>query len=109
MKTYHKSLLVALGSSLALPLSNLAQDAKPATQPTPNLGEAVLIDITATVQAIKPETRELTLKNQQGNVVTVKVDQRVQRFDEIKVGDTIAATYYASLEAEVRAPTEEEK
>ena len=109
MKTYYKSIIVALGSTLALPLCNLAQDAKPAKPSSPTLGEAVLVDVTATVQAIKPETRELTLKGPEGNVVTITADPRVKRFDEIKVGDKITATYYASLEAELREPTEEEK
>ena len=108
MKKYHKSLFVALGVSLALPLSNLAQDTKPA-KPTPALGDAVLVDIDATVQAINPETRELTLKGVKGNVVTFTVDERVKRFDEIKVGDRILATYYASLAVDLREPTEEEK
>ena len=108
MKTYNKSLLVALGLSLALPLSNLAQDTKPAKS-LPTLADAVLVDIDATVQAVNPATRELTLKSPQGKVVTIKVDERVQRFDEIKVGDRILATYYTSSAVDLRAPTEEEK
>jgi len=108
MKISPRSLLVALGLCLALPLSGLAQDAKPA-KPLPAVGESVLVELTATVQAINADTREVTLKGPLGNVVTLTVDPRVERFAEIKVGDEVAAEYYVSLAVELRAPTEEEK
>jgi len=37
------------------------------------------------------------------------VDQRVKRFNEIKVGDLIQADYYVSIAAEVRKPTPDEE
>ncbi len=71
--------------------------------------EAVLITITASVEAIDPATREVTLKGPLGNEVTFTVDQRVKRLDEVKVGDLVQADYYVSVAAELRKPTAEEQ
>src|SRR5258705_128071 len=50
-------------------LSVLAQETKPASPPL-SREETVLVEITATVQAIDTEKREVTLKGPLGNVVT---------------------------------------
>ena len=71
--------------------------------------EAVLVTITASVEAINPETREVTLKGPLGNTVTFTVDQRVKRLNEVKVGDFVRADYYVSIAAELRKPTPEEE
>lgn len=71
--------------------------------------EAVLVEVTASVEAIDPKTRELTLKGPMGNEVTFTVDERVKRFNEIKVGDLVHADYYVSVAAELRKPTAEEE
>jgi hypothetical protein len=70
--------------------------------------DAVLVTVTASVEAIDPATREVTLKGPLGNTVTFTVDQRVKRLDEVKVGDLVRADYYISIAAEVRKPTAEE-
>lgn len=70
--------------------------------------DAVLVTITASVEAIDPATREVTLKGPLGNTVTFTVDQRVKRLNEVKVGDFVRADYYVSFAAEVRKPTPEE-
>jgi hypothetical protein len=51
----------------------------------------------------------VTLKGSEGKERTLKVDKSVERFDEIQVGDQVKAEYYASLAAEVREATPEEK
>jgi hypothetical protein len=71
--------------------------------------EAVLVTLTASVEAIDPATREVTLKGPLGNTATFTVDQRVKRLDEVKVGDLVRADYYISVAAEVRKPTAEER
>ena len=53
--------------------------------------------ITATVEAIEPATRTLTLKGPEGNYVSLTVPKDVTRFDAVKVGDTLTAKYYESL------------
>jgi hypothetical protein len=71
--------------------------------------DAVLVTLTASVEAIEPATREVTLKGPLGNTATFTVDKRVQRLDEVKVGDLVRADYYISIAAEVRKPTAEEQ
>jgi hypothetical protein len=61
---------------------------------------------TATVEAIERSTRALTLKGQEGNYVTLTVPADVKRFDEIKVGDTLTATYYENIVLRVQRPGE---
>jgi hypothetical protein len=71
--------------------------------------DAELTTVTATVQAINPEKREVTLRGSRGNETTFIVDSRVKRLDEVKVGDVVKADYYISLAAELRKPTPEEE
>jgi Cu/Ag efflux protein CusF len=58
-------------------------------------GEATTI--TATVEAIDAGTRTLTVKGPKGNFVPIMVPKSVERFNEIKVGDTITARYYDNI------------
>lgn len=53
--------------------------------------------ITASVEAIDHGNRTVTLKGPKGNYVTIDVPPGVQRFDSIKVGDKLTATYYENL------------
>jgi len=61
-------------------------------------------DITATVEAIDRDKREVTLKSPRGNVVTVKVDPSVGNLERIKTGDEIEATYTEALAISVDKP-----
>ena len=60
--------------------------------------------MTATIKAIDPATRSVTLRSENGDEDTFTVGPAVTRFDQLKVGDTIKATYYESLVFEVRKP-----
>src|SRR5215472_16464872 len=71
--------------------------------------DSILVTITASIEAINPETREVTLKGPLGNKVTFTVDKRVKRLNEMKVGDHVQADYYISIAAELRPPTPEEE
>jgi len=71
--------------------------------------DKLLVTITASVEAIDPASREVTLKGPLGNTVTFTVDERVKRLNEVKVGDLVRADYYISFAAELRKPTAEEK
>ena len=50
-----------------------------------------------TVEAIDLKARVLTLKDEKGEMVTVDVPAEVKRFDQIKVGDKVTATYYDNV------------
>jgi len=87
-----------------------AGDASTSAPPTTmTRGESVLVTITASVEAINQDTREVTLKGPLGNTVTFTVDQAVKRLNEVKVGDLVRADYYISVAGEIRRPTPEEE
>ena len=71
--------------------------------------EAVLLSVTAKVEAVDLEKREITLKGPLGNVETLTVEKTVKRLDEVKPGDEVTAKYYVSVAAELREPTQQEK
>jgi hypothetical protein len=58
--------------------------------------EAHLSEITlqGTVTAVDHAQRTVSIRGQLGNVVTLDVPASVQRFDEVRVGDTIEVAYY---------------
>ena len=64
--------------------------------------------MTATVEAIERGTREVTLKEQNGEYTTVKVGPEVKKFDQLKVGDKVTARYYDNIVLRVKLPGEKD-
>jgi Cu/Ag efflux protein CusF len=62
------------------------------------------VTATATIKAIDPKTRSITLRAENGDEDTFTVGPEVVRFDQLKVGDTIKATYYESLVFQLKKP-----
>lgn len=60
------------------------------------------VTATAVVQAIDLNTREVTLKGEDGNVFTFIAGDQVRNLPQLRVGDTVKATYTESLALEVR-------
>ena len=71
--------------------------------------QAVRMTATAVVADIDLEKREITLTNSMGEVATFTVNPQVKRLNEVKLGDTVRAEYFASIVAEIRKPTPEEE
>jgi hypothetical protein len=71
-------------------------------------GRAIVAEVEGEVIAIDRETRELVVRGPAGNFVTLTAREDGVDLTKIEAGDTIIADYIASVEAEVRAPTEEE-
>ena len=65
--------------------------------------------LTASVEAIDHGNRTVTLKGPKGNYVTIDVPASVTRFDSIKVGDKLTATYYENVVLNVLKPGEKAK
>lgn len=61
---------------------------------------------TGTVEAIDTKARVLTLKDETGELTTVDVPASVERFDAIKVGDKVKATYYDNVVVRLKKPGE---
>ena len=96
-------------SVLALALPAAAQNKDKRSHGNMSVEDSVQVSVTATVQAIDVEKRELTLKDPLGEVTTLTVDKSVKRLNEVKVGDDVTAKYFISVAAELRDPTDEEK
>jgi hypothetical protein len=89
--------LVMLVSSAAA----LAQERTP-------LSVTEAVTVKATIEAIDKANRIVTLKGPRGHLVDVKADEKVKRFDELKVGDVVSATYSESIAVHVRKPGDPE-
>lgn len=77
-------------------LANISAQAQTYGTPEPRSTSAS-VTITAKVIAIDQTNRILTLQDAKGNTQDVKVGPDIKRFNEIKVGDTITATYQESV------------
>jgi hypothetical protein len=64
--------------------------------------------VSAVVEAVEQSSRMLTLRDPKGELRTIRVPEDVQRFPEIKVGDTITATYYDNITLRVKQPGEKD-
>ncbi|MFP3557827.1 hypothetical protein SB861_45180 [Paraburkholderia sp. SIMBA_049] len=53
--------------------------------------------VTATVVAIEPATRTVTLKDKRGRVVEVEVGEEARNFDQLKVGDVVTTEYREAM------------
>jgi len=62
------------------------------------------VEISAKVEKIDYKKRLVTLKGPEGNTRTIKVDPRVKRLAEIKVGDDIVLRHTEALAIEVVTP-----
>ncbi len=71
-------------------------------------GRAVVAEVEGEVIAVDMETREVVVRGPAGNFVTLTAREDGVDLSKIAPGDTIVADYVASIEAEVRAPTDEE-
>ncbi len=60
------------------------------------------VELTATIQAIDHASRLLTLSSPETGLQTIYAGPEVQRFGELKVGDTITFRYYESVAYAVR-------
>lgn len=89
--------LAALAAVLALGPSTAAAGQPPVTKQNE-------VSVTATIKAIDAATRSVTLRSETGEEDTFTVSPVVTRFDQLKVGDTIKATYVESLVFQVRKP-----
>ena len=101
MKTI-KFYAIALFFCTFLTYPLLAQDLDSTIEPRERLSLATM---QGTVTDIVKETRDVTLKGANGELVTVTARPEVKRFDEITVGDVITFDYYTYLKAESRTPT----
>ena len=103
---YYESVALAVGKpgEMLTPTSRSeALVTSPAGQ-KPGATAVAVSDITATVEDIDRENREVTLKGPEGNVVKVKVDPSVGNLERSKKGDQITASRTEALAISVEEP-----
>jgi len=68
--------------------------------------ESKTVTMTATIEAIEPSTRTLTLKNADGLYETLQALPEIKRFSDFKIGDKITAHYYENVVVVLKRPGE---
>jgi hypothetical protein len=63
---------------------------------------AAVVKVSATVEAVDPATRSVTLKGPKGNLKTIVAGDEVRNFDQIKVGDKVTVQYVEALTVELK-------
>lgn len=89
-------------SILAVSLALLIAVASVAAQKAMNQADAVTA--TFTITAIDSGARIVTLKDKDGNTHDMVCGPEVQRFNSLKVGDTVTFRYYESVATAIRRP-----
>jgi hypothetical protein len=109
MKTIAQTGMLALVAAL-LPMTVQADNHESVSSPEEaGTVRAIAVTMEAEVVAIDLETREVSLKSADGNIVTLHSPERVVKLEDISLGDMVVTRYFAALEGEVREPTAEEQ
>ena len=96
-------LIAATLLAAATALGAYAQTGTVVVRKAPGTASAAqTVRVTATITAIDPKTREVTLKGPQGNEVTIEAGPRVKNFAQMKVGDLVNVEYVEALTLELK-------
>ena len=60
------------------------------------------ITVQGTVEAVDHTARTLTIRSQQGAVTALDVPANATRFDQVKVGDPVTATYFDRISVRIK-------
>ena len=92
-----------LALNIALPAVHADEEGAAGAE-RPAVGAASLITLSATVAAVNQETREVTLKDEDGNELAITVGEEVKNLPQVEVGDQVQVAYYESVNVEVLGP-----
>lgn len=103
--TYLESVAIYVSSDGRPPAADGALGVAVAAKGARPAGEIVAItDVSATIEAINPVRRVLTLRGPQGNVFPVTVDKSVEGFAALKVGDNVHVRHTEAVALTVSKP-----
>ena len=91
-----------LAAAIIWPLSAWSGDEQQASD-KPSISATQTVKITAVVEAIDLETRQVTLRGPEGNSRTITVSEDARNLDQVAPGDTVNAEYLQNLTIEVFA------
>ncbi|MCE5199488.1 MAG: hypothetical protein ABFD54_08840 [Armatimonadota bacterium] len=103
--TYYEAVAVSIGPKGQLPSVN--SSTMVGRGPAGSKPEGYVVettDVVATIKSIDSARRVVTLQGPSGNTFDVKVPQDMQRFDQLKVGDSVNARYTEALAISVQKP-----
>src|SRR5262245_56150399 len=107
MKRLAQLCLTLLCLSFVVAIAGCASNKDSSSAAKPSYFEDQNQSVTATVEAIDPSTRVITLRGvESGKVRTFRVDDEVRNLDQVKVGDRVNVDYYESLAIHVLPPGE---
>ena len=89
--------------ALTLFSSPLWAGESPAATDKPSMSTSQTVILTAMVEAINHETREVTLRGPEGNSTSFVASEEARNLDQVSVGDIVMAEYEQSLSIEVFA------
>jgi hypothetical protein len=93
--------MAALAAALCAAQVHAATNAAMESSPG-RVSAAHTLHLTATITAIDPATREVTLKGPKGNEVTAVAGPQVQNFAQMKVGDKVEVEYIEAMTVELK-------
>jgi hypothetical protein len=94
--------LVLLTSLFLVASSAWAGEKAPVTD-KPSMSTSETVILTAMVEAINHETREVTLRGPEGNSVSFVASEEARNLDQVQAGDIVMAKYVQSMSIEVFA------
>jgi len=74
-----------------------------ATTDKPSMSASQTVTVSALVEAINHETREVTLRGPEGEAVSFVASEEARNLDQVSVGDVVIAEYIESISVEVFA------
>ena len=109
MKSLKALSLAVIAALFAAPA--VAQYAAPVTEVSGARADGIRIATivkVAEIVNINLDTREVTLRDDQGEEVTIVAPEKITRLEDHSVGDMLIVEYLSSMAGEMRQPTEEE-
>jgi len=94
---------LALLTALLLIATPCWSDESAPASDKPSIHTSQTAILTAVVEAINHETREVTLRGPEGNTVSFVASEEARNLDQVSVGDIVMAEYEQSLSIEVFA------
>jgi hypothetical protein len=95
-----------ISASLAVALLAVAAPATRAqtAAPPPGVTMGEVTRLTATVESVDPTTREVLLRGEGGNLVTVKAGPEVRNLAQVRPGDQVVLDYQEAIAVEIVRP-----
>jgi hypothetical protein len=94
--------LTLLAALLLFVSTGWSAESAPATD-KPSMSTSQTVTLTAVVEAINHETREVTMRGPEGNSVSFVASEDARNLGQVKVGDIVMAEYVQSMSIEVFA------